>query len=190
MFTSCHSGLGVVVHYDGDDDDDDDGDGDEYEGMNECFVGRWRYNPLDQSADPLEWAVEGSDDPSGSTGWVSVHEMSSKLNSIYSLPSRFTANGIQFWPRNGWTQLFNGSCVVPEGQVWRSLSLGTAHACGINTAGAALCWGHNDWNQVRDLSCCIHKQIISFVNGIAMAHSSLIPCFWLSFNELECIGDG
>lgn len=74
--------------------------------------------------------------------------MSNSLNAPYTLASSVTANGIRFFPRSLWTQSFNGSCVVPEGQVWRSLSLGTVHACGINTAGAAHCWGHNDWSQV------------------------------------------
>jgi hypothetical protein len=97
--------------------------------------------------DPIEWRLEATNDLAGAA-WVPIHEMSSEINSPYSLPVETTRTGQTYVVRAAFTDYFQGYCNVAEGQVWRSLSLGNSHGCGINTAGAAYCWGHNDFGQV------------------------------------------
>lgn len=59
------------------------------------------------------------------------------------------------WGNNGWGALGAGSNVgysatplaVAGNHSFVKLSAGIDHACGLTTANATYCWGHNDWGQ-------------------------------------------
>jgi uncharacterized protein YjdB len=60
------------------------------------------------------------------------------------------------WGYNGWGGLGDGSSAgmsytpvaVTGGIVFRSLSAGADHSCGVSTDNRAFCWGNNDWRQL------------------------------------------
>src|SRR5690606_34698155 len=60
------------------------------------------------------------------------------------------------WGANSWDRLGGGTAAaqsfnpvpVSGGLTFTQVSVGGDHSCGIATAGALYCWGHNDWRQL------------------------------------------
>ena len=67
------------------------------------------------------------------------------------------------WGDNGFGQLGIGNedpvasptmVEMPQNVHWIQFSMGAEHACAVNQAGQAWCWGHNDSGQVTDVNIC------------------------------------
>ncbi|MCR4342238.1 MAG: hypothetical protein NUW01_20370 [Gemmatimonadaceae bacterium] len=69
-----------------------------------------------------------------------------------------SAGAAHCWGRNDQGQLGDGTTTTPRltpvavqgGLVFTALTAGFIHTCGLTSAGAAHCWGNNDFGQVGD----------------------------------------
>ncbi|HEX7122208.1 MAG TPA: Ig-like domain-containing protein [Gemmatimonadaceae bacterium] len=69
-----------------------------------------------------------------------------------------TDNRAYCWGYNGWGGLGSGTNIpssptpipVAGGILFKSVTAGADHSCGISTADKAYCWGHADWRQLGD----------------------------------------
>lgn len=123
-----------------------------------------------------------------------------------------TAGGAYCWGTNSNGQLGNGTTSsVQQGTpqqvagslVFRQLSSGSEHACGLTPAGAAHCWGRNEKGQIGDgtLGPTDRLTPVPVLGGLAFSNISggfLTTCaltaggsaYCWGGNELGQIGDG
>lgn len=114
---------------------------------------RWSTAATKPEQDPVAWVLEASND---GARWVVVHERTETWNGEYSVDGYVdTRTNKTVYPRLTYSRHFRGACSIPLGQAWRGISSSAFHHCGVNGAGVGLCWGHNNWGQLKfpDTEC-------------------------------------
>ncbi len=92
-----------------------------------------------------------------------------------------SAGAAHCWGRNFNGQLGDGTTspfssvpvAVSGGHVFGMIAAGSDHTCGVTTAGAAYCWGFNDYGQVGDGSATSRSTPVAVSGGLTFASVSI-----------------
>lgn len=111
-----------------------------------------------------------------------------------------TAGTVSCWGSNSSGQLGNGTrdqafapepVSIPFGSTAAGLGLGREHACLLDTAGDALCWGRNDSGQLGTTigSGTTPEQVIGLRNAVRISAGSEHTCAATNAGTAFCWGD-
>jgi len=120
--------------------------------------------------------------PAGVTGFDSVSLSTGAQHSC----AISTAGAGYCWGNNGFGQLGKGGAItgsardsvaqavaMPAGVTFTNLSVGDFHSCALTAAGAAYCWGRNDYGQLGDGARTSQSAPVAVGGGLAFRSLSL-----------------
>ena len=113
------------------------------------------------------------------------------------------AHGVECWGWNAFGQLGDGTrhdrltpvAVSSLGAGVAAVSTGNAHTCALTKAGAAKCWGDNDWNQLGDPTPQVDYRtlpvdVYGLSGGVAaIVAGGLHTCALTTAGGVKCWGD-